>query len=376
MITAERLHFYLRILPAVVSMSVLLIVVSGCGRPTDIFDPIIIGEATAAPTVLDTPASTPTALPTATQSATATPPPITQSPTAAPTRTLSATQVPVTQVAATRTTPANAATPASGTVVATRSVAGPGPATTQQPAVSTATPLPPTTTPTTIFRQYLAQIVSQLERAQPPTATPIPAPIVLTPTPIPPTAPPTGLPTNTLTPFSGSIRLLERDPVYEDDLVPVIAYAEKESRVNKNWSSFYQTQPNDSELVRIYTSEGVRIYDPVIALTSTDQWAEGVCMVPSTMVGVQFWGDENDGWARVLVDGTERWRGNTYGRAPNLFVRFLEIRDLPSAPHVVRIEPIGQVGTTLPGGNIHVSVYAVICGLPVKSEIFLPILQR
>ncbi len=380
MIAAERLHFYLRIVPAVVAMSVLLIVSSGCGRPTDIFDPIIIGEATAEPTVLDTPASTPTDLPATIQSATATPLPITQSPTAAPTRTLSATQLPATQAAATRATPVRQSTPGSGTAIATRRVAIavplPGGATPQQPAVSTATHIPPTGTSTTIFRQYLAQIVSQLEEAQVATASPIAAPIVLTPTSIPPTATPTGLPTNTPTPFSGSIRLLERDPIYEEDLVPVIAYAENDSRIGKSWSSFYQSQPRSSDQIRIYASDSARRYDPVLALTSTDQWAEGVCMVSSTMVGVQFWGDENDGWARVLVDGTERWRGNTYGRAPNLFIRFLEIRDLPAAPHVVRIEPVGQTGTTLPGGNIHVSVYAVICGLPVRSEIFLPILQR
>lgn len=367
MIAAERLHFYLRIVPAVVAMSVLLLVISGCGRPTDIFDPIIIGEATAVPTMRDTP----TARPTITQPATATPLLPTASPTAAPTRTLAATQAVATLAAATRATPATPATPGSGTVIAIPRVAGPRPTTT------TALPTTaPTITPTTIFRQYLAQIVSQLERAQPPTATPIPAPIVLTPTPIPPTATPAGLPTNTPTPFSGSIRLLARDPIYEEDLVPVIAYAENDSRIDKSWSSFYQTQPKSSEQIRIYASDSARRYDPVLALTSTDQWAEGVCMVPSTMVGVQFWGDENDGWARVLVDGTERWRGNTYGRAPNLFVRFLEIRDLPAAPHVVRIEPVGQNGTALPGGNIHVSVYAVICGLPVRSEIFLPILQR
>jgi len=170
--------------------------------------------------------------------------------------------------------------------------------------------------------------------------------------------------------------LLARDPSYEDDLLPQIAYAEKDSRIDKSWSSFYQTQPKSSEQVRIYASDGARVYDPVLALTDSSQWAEGVCMVPSTMVGVQFWGDENDGWARILVDGVERWRGNTYGHAPDLFIRFLEIRDLPVAPHVVRVEPVGRVGTTQPGGNSHVSIYAVVCGLPVRSEIFLPILQR
>lgn len=155
----------------------------------------------------------------------------------------------------------------------------------------------------------------------------------------------------------------------------MVAYADPDSLLEKSWSSFYTIRPN-SDLVRIYANDDARIYDPVLALTEPDHWAEGVCMTQSTMVGVQFWGDENDGWARVLVDGVERWRGNTYGRYPNLFVRFLEIRDLHAAPHVVRVEPLGQAGTSLPGGDDHVSIYAIVCGLPVRTEIYVPILQR
>jgi hypothetical protein len=155
-----------------------------------------------------------------------------------------------------------------------------------------------------------------------------------------------------------------------------VAYADPDNVMTKDWSDFYAHYPDNSEFVRIYASESSQIYGPAVALTSTTAWAEGVCMVPSTLVGVQFWGDDNDGWARVLVDGIERWRGNTYGRSPLPFVHFLEISGLSSAPHVVRVEPMGQAGTTLPGGNIHVSVYAVVCGLPVASEIFVPILQR
>jgi hypothetical protein len=346
--SGKRANSALRVLLA---LGGLLLALSACGRPTDLFDPIIIGEATAPPTMQETPAATPTARPVPST-------PIATVP-AAPTITLPAPPVTTTR-----------------TVLIPLLTTGPGPAVTPL-VVPTATP---TVTATMLFYTYLAQVISQLQQTPvptvTPTATPIPAPIVLTRTPVPPTATATGLPTNTPTPFSGSIRLLERDPRYGNDFVPMIAYAVNESRIDKSWSSFYQTQPRSSELVRLYTSESARFYDPLLALTSTQHWAEGVCMVPSTMVGVQFWGDENDGWARVLVDGSERWRGNTYGRAPNLFVRFLEIRDLPPAPHVVRIEPLGQVGTSLPGGNIHVSIYAIACGLPVASEIFLPILPR
>ncbi|MCB0105671.1 MAG: hypothetical protein KDE53_07175, partial [Caldilineaceae bacterium] len=244
-----------------------------------------------------------------------------------------------------------------------------------------ATPLPtlrvttPTPTPTVLFYRYLAQILAQLQPTPTPSPTLLGVPIVLTPTP-PPTATPIPFPTNTPTPFVGSVRLLARGPVPESDLVPAIAYAVPNSRIDKNWSNYYMQQQQNSELVRIYASETARTYDPVLALTRTDEWAEGVCMVGSTMVGVQFWGDENDGWARVLVDGVERWRGNTYGRSPDLFIHFLEVRDLKRAPHVIRVEPLGQPGTTLAGGNSHVSIYAVVCGMPVETEIFVPILQR
>jgi len=361
--------------------------ISGCNRPTDIFLPIVVGEATAVPTVLDLPTATSVAsvvarLPTLVDEATAT---NVQRTTPVQTRgsTPSGTRTPQATAQVTRQdTPQSAP---QRTIIATRQLVGrgtPGASGTAATDIIVTTPIPTvvsetptvTQTPTVIFYRYLAQILLQPQPTVMPTNRP--APIVLTPTPRPPTVTPTLLPTNSPTPFTGSVRLLDRDPVFETDLVPVIAYAVPESRIDKDWSDFYTVQRQNSELVRIYASDSTRTYDPVIALTDREQWAEGVCMVSSTMVGVQFWGDENDGWARVLVDGIERWRGNTYGRSPELFVRFLEIRDLQKAPHVIRVEPLGEAGSNLAQGNDHVSIYAVVCGLPVETEIFVPILQR
>lgn len=368
----------------------LLLMLAACNRqPTDIFLPIVIGEATAEATILDTPAATPTDLPV--------------------TRTVVPLTTPVSTVVSLFTpsaptgtfvappgggmpgiiirTPRAVGTHSTPRAAGTRSAIGiilptPGP---PQP-----TPMPtaiPSMTPTTVFRNYLALIVSQLQQSRPPTdtpipTTPVPAPIVVTLSPPPistatltPTAT-SGTPTATATPFTGNVRLLPRDPVTVAGVIPVVAYADPDNVLGKDWSNFYAPFTTNSDFVRIYASEESRIFGPALALTSTDQWAEGVCMVPSSFVGVQFWGDENDGWARVLVDGTERWRGNTYGQSPQLFVRFLEISNLAAAPHVVRIEPLGQPGINTPNGNIHVSIYAVVCGLPVESEIFVPILQR
>lgn len=352
--------------------------ISSCNRPSELFLPIIVGEATAAPTILDLPTVTPV-----TTTVTGVPTRATEAPTATGDQRVTPVQTRV-------TTPVRTAIPTPldsprstprGTPAATRRLAGAGTPValaTESTAIVVTTPAPTrlvkSPTPTVIFYRYLAQILSQLQPTA--TATLPPVPIVLTPTPRPPTVTPTAMPTNSPTPFTGSVRLLERDPVFETDLVPVIAYAVPDSRFDASWSDFYMVQPQSSELVRIYASDNARTYDPVIALTSREQWAEGVCMVSSTMVGVQFWGDENDGWARVLVDGVERWQGNTYGRSPEPFVRFLEIRDLKKAPHVIRIEPLGQPGTNLAHGDDHVSIYAVVCGLPVETQIFVPILQR
>ncbi len=350
--------------------------VSACGgRSNELFFPIIIGVATQAPIVLDTPT---------------------------PAATITLTSVVPSFVTVTPAT-VPATTPAAATVVATRTPGGDpiarpptrvttlvAPAgtrtgqgtrvavvTTPRPtmvAVATATPTSAVVPTPTAYLNYLALIVSGLYNAITPTPTAQPAPLVVTPTPRT-----TPTPTITLTPSVtpvDSVVLLARDPTRDSNYVMVVAYAVPDSQLDRTWSLFYDLHPGNSDYARIYLSEGVRAYDPTVALTATDQWVEGVCTAPASMVGVQFWGDENDGWARVLVDGVERWRGNTYGQSPDLFVRFLSIRNLAPAPHVIRIEPLGERGSSNPGSNIHVSVYAIVCGLAVRTEIFVPLLLR
>jgi hypothetical protein len=68
---------------------------------------------------------------------------------------------------------------------------------------------------------------------------------------------------------------------------------------------------------------------------------------PTTAVGVQLWGDSNDGWARVLVDGMEVWSGNTYGPDADPFVRYLQVSGLPQGPHTIRVEHMGQKDVTV-----------------------------
>ncbi|MEZ4619918.1 MAG: hypothetical protein R2867_31055 [Caldilineaceae bacterium] len=90
---------------------------------------------------------------------------------------------------------------------------------------------------------------------------------------------------------------------------------------------------------------------------STDQWAEGVCMVPSTMVGVQFRGDENDGWKRRRWRRTLAWQYLACQRARcSLFgsPRFAFCHMSSGSSRWVKSVP------RLPAAMYHVSIYAVV----------------
>jgi hypothetical protein len=97
-----------------------------------------------------------------------------------------------------------------------------------------------------------------------------------------------------------------------------------------------------------------RYYD-WIALMQQGQWIEATYTgADTTAVGVEFWGDTNDGWARVLVDGSEVWTGNTYGPSATGYIHYLQISGLAPGSHTVRIENMGQAGD---GGGDDVHVY-------------------
>ena len=63
-------------------------------------------------------------------------------------------------------------------------------------------------------------------------------------------------------------------------------------------------------------------------------------------VGVQFTGDTNDGWARVLLDGQEVWRGNTYGDHINGpgYQNYVKLNNIAPGQHTIRVESTGQPG--------------------------------
>jgi hypothetical protein len=72
-------------------------------------------------------------------------------------------------------------------------------------------------------------------------------------------------------------------------------------------------------------------------------WIEATTDLPFKAIGVQFFGEAQIGWARVLLDGEEVWRGNT----ADLYVKdgrhggYIEITGFEPGRHTIRAESLG-----------------------------------
>lgn len=93
-------------------------------------------------------------------------------------------------------------------------------------------------------------------------------------------------------------------------------------------------------------------------------WQEGDWVEASTSdsyqsIGVQVHGDQTIGWARVLFDGQEIWRGDasTYVIAEGRYGVYVEVRCFPTGSHTLRIEGLGIRGSG-EGSSIPVSYFA------------------
>lgn len=107
--------------------------------------------------------------------------------------------------------------------------------------------------------------------------------------------------------------------------------------------------PEEISVMENCGSSGCWRYNEWLAMGEPGQYIESESTVSTTAVGVQLWGDQNDGWARVLVDGEEVWLGEMRG-ADNqwpggAFVRYLEISGLAPGLHTLRFEPTGEGGS-------------------------------
>lgn len=130
-----------------------------------------------------------------------------------------------------------------------------------------------------------------------------------------------------------------------------------------NYANTYHSPP---KIFSFSTQGAIWRLNGWIALTGSGSWVEATTTSPTTCVGVQFWGDTNDGWARVLVDGAEVWTGDTYGPSGywpgDAFVRYLQISGLSQGNHTIRVERMG-----LPGGGGGTDVCMYFFGWDQKS---------
>lgn len=110
-------------------------------------------------------------------------------------------------------------------------------------------------------------------------------------------------------------------------------------------------------------------------LDRANTYAELTWPDPTTTVGVQFWGDANDGHARILVDGDLVWQGSTQGESVT-FEGYIEIANLPESAHTVRVEATGTPGSS---GGTHVTVAAFGWGAVGEAgphKVYLPFITN
>lgn len=91
---------------------------------------------------------------------------------------------------------------------------------------------------------------------------------------------------------------------------------------------------------------------------------------------MQFWGDTNDGLARVLVDDQEVWKGNTHGSDANwpggAFVKYLKVTGVRIPFQKIRVECLGQGHVTI----LCFGFNAPAPSMPVPSSMVLATCRR
>ena len=72
-------------------------------------------------------------------------------------------------------------------------------------------------------------------------------------------------------------------------------------------------------------------------------WIEATTSLPFTAIGVQFFGEGQMGWARLLFDGEEVWNGNTaeIGYENYRHGGYVEISGFAPGQHTIRAESLG-----------------------------------
>lgn len=116
-----------------------------------------------------------------------------------------------------------------------------------------------------------------------------------------------------------------------------------------------QTPPDGIEISFGGTASG---WGNNIILWSEGDFAQAATSHAYTAAGVQIHGDQTIGWARVLFDGQEVWRGDTstYTIAEGRYGVYVEVRCFPPGSHLIRVEGLGINGSG-GGSSIPVSYF-------------------
>jgi hypothetical protein len=77
-------------------------------------------------------------------------------------------------------------------------------------------------------------------------------------------------------------------------------------------------------------------------LWADGDWVEATTSLPYASIGVQFWGSGYLGWARVLFDGEEVWRGLTtsIGKSLAYYGGYVEVSGFEPGEHTIRVESL------------------------------------
>ena len=140
------------------------------------------------------------------------------------------------------------------------------------------------------------------------------------------------------------------DPVVEETTTPAladglsVAVHEADVRLDAptpdifvNASGTDRSLPED---VRISYSDDSILYGINRVLWTDGDWVEISTKTPFKSIGVQFRGEYVIGWARVLFDGGEVWRGDTSRIWSELKVHggYIEITGFERGEHTIRVE--------------------------------------
>lgn len=81
-------------------------------------------------------------------------------------------------------------------------------------------------------------------------------------------------------------------------------------------------------------------------LWGKEQWIEATTELPIESFGVQFLGEHVIGWARVLFDGVEVWRGDTsqIWSKGNVYGGYVEVSGFGDGAHTLRVESLAVGG--------------------------------